>query len=531
MSGLTGILPLIRFILRRDRLYLTLWIIGLVTLSVFFVPMLPDMVGDEASKQALIATMQNPAMVAMVGPAFGSDYTLGSMYAQYMLVWVALGYGVMNIMVVVRHTRKDEEEGRLDLIGALPVGRNANLLATLLVVLATDALIAVLTTAIIPAFGVDSIDVAGAATYAFALSSCGFAFAGLAALCAQLTTRARSALGFALALLGLAYLLRAMGDIGTEALSWISPIGAASRTEAFVSNLAWPIALLFGEGLVFSLMGFALSSARDSGAGLLPQRGGRAHASAVLRGVWSLAWRELRGTIIVWLVVCFVLSAAYGSVMGDMNAFIENNELYQAFMGVGGDSKDITDPVVSMLLLIMAMIATIPVVSVVNRLKSEERHGRLEQVLAKPVSRSYLFAGYFVIALAVAVLMMAANVVGFWIAASNSMAGAMSFATIAKIGTNYLPAIVAFAGLAALLVGALPKAASLTWIWLVYAFLALYIGRTMDLPSWVDKASPFSLLPDYPMSAFEPVTFVAIGAVGVALALIGMLVYRGRDIG
>jgi ABC-2 type transport system permease protein len=532
MYRFKGSFQLIRFILRRDRLYLPLWIIGLVTLAVFFVPMMPDMVGDEASRQALVATMKNPAMVAMMGPAFAENFTLGALYTQFMLVWVTLGCAVFNIMFVVRHTRFDEEAGRLEMLTALPIGRSANLLATLLLVLAVDLLIGLLVLAIMPAFGVETIGISGSATYAFVLSACGWTFAGLTALVSQLSSRARGALGLSLALLGVAYLLRAMGDVGTEVLSWISPLGMATRAEAFVSNLPAPIGLLFAEGLLFAAAASGLQAMRDHGAGLLPQRSGRSRASVLLRGEWTLVWREVRGTVLAWVVVCFALSAAYGSVMGEMNAFIENNAVYQAFMGVGPGTKDITGPVVSMLILIMSMIAAIPVIVVVNRLVSEERRGRMEQLLAAVGSRVYLFAGYFVVALVVALLMQLANAVGFWMAAASSLgiADALSLAEVMRMAFSYLPAVVAFGGLAALLVGAAPRLTALSWVYLAYAFFVLYVGRTMNLPDWLAKTSPFGLLPSYPVDAFEPGLATAIVGASLALACVGAFVYRFRDI-
>jgi ABC-2 type transport system permease protein len=52
----------------------------------------------------------------------------------------------------------------------------------------------------------------------------------------------------------------------------------------------------------------------------------------------------------------------------------------------------------------------------------------------------------------------------------------------------------------------------------------------MNLPDWLAKTSPFGLLPSYPVDAFEPGLATAIVGVSVALACVGALVYRLRDI-
>lgn len=57
------------------------------------------------------------------------------------------------------------------------------------------------------------------------LTVCGWVFAGTALAAAQLTRATRGMYGIAGAILGLAYLLRAIGDLGDGWVSWLSPIG------------------------------------------------------------------------------------------------------------------------------------------------------------------------------------------------------------------------------------------------------------------------------------------------------------------
>jgi ABC-2 type transport system permease protein len=71
---------------------------------------------------------------------------------------------------------------------------------------------------------------------------------------------------------------------------------------------------------------------------------------------------------------------------------------------------------------------------------------------------------------------------------------------------------------------------SLVWVFLVYSFLAVYIGRTMDLPEWVARATPFGLLPNYPTDAFDWPLAIALVGVSVAIAAVGAIVYRQRDV-
>ena len=75
------------------------------------------------------------------------------------------------------------------------------------------------------------------------LTLTGWFFTGTALVAVQLTTSTRAAYGIAGAVIGVAYVLRAIGDVSTPALSWLSPIGWYQAMHAF-SGLRWWPALL-----------------------------------------------------------------------------------------------------------------------------------------------------------------------------------------------------------------------------------------------------------------------------------------------
>ena len=85
-----------------------------------------------AERVALIASVRHdPSVLALSGPVYGTS--AGSLVAWKVLVFAAAGAGLMGIFTVVRHTRDDEEQGRLELVGAAVVGRQAPLAAALAV--------------------------------------------------------------------------------------------------------------------------------------------------------------------------------------------------------------------------------------------------------------------------------------------------------------------------------------------------------------------------------------------------------------
>lgn len=125
---------LMKLIIRRDRLRFIIWLFGFLTMTILTAWAYKDLYASQAERQQVASTMENPAITALLGPGFGLDnYTVGAMMAHQMLAITLLIIAVMSVLLVVRHTRAEEEEGKIELIRALPSGRLSNLTSTLLV--------------------------------------------------------------------------------------------------------------------------------------------------------------------------------------------------------------------------------------------------------------------------------------------------------------------------------------------------------------------------------------------------------------
>jgi ABC-2 type transport system permease protein len=522
---------LLRLALRRDRVYLTCWIVGLVALGTLFVPIFPQVAGSEAEMATLGEMMNNPAMVAMCGLRYGGDYTMAIMYTQMMLVWMALAFAAMSILLVARHTRGDEEAGRLEVLRSLPVGRSANLLAVAVLAVIANAIPAALIGLIMPVFQVDTIDLPGSLVSGAALGACGLVFAAFTLIVAQVMPSSRGTTGVAMAAMGVAYLVRAYGDVSAPNVALATPFGLIEKTEPFYTNAYWPVWVSLGAAVILGAVGLWLNRARDLGLGLLPQRPGRAHAPRLLGGELGLGWRLIRGTLIAWAATVFVVAAAYGSVMGDMAGFIESSEVYQQLMQVTPGQADLVSPIVATLQLIMAIIGAVPVILAVNRLAGEEKKGRLDQVYGTAASRRRLFLGHALLAGLAAVVMQLLAGLGFGLIARSAMkTNPVDLGLVLRVAANYWPALLAFGGLALCLVGWAKRAAAVTWAYLVAAFLLAYLGGMLDLPRWAGRLTPFGLLQRYPVEAFSLWPWLGLVVAAVALAWAGLVGYRRRDI-
>lgn len=515
------------FLCRRERVMSPVWLVCIAGLSAMFAALYPGLLPTQAEIVQLATTMSNPAMVAMMGNVYGMEtLTQASVMAQECLVWFLIAAAVMNIMLVNRHTRVDEELGRLELFRAMPVGRITGSLAVMLFAVILNVLISVLTAVLLIALNIGGTTVVGAFTYGFAIGALGLVFAALTLLAAQLFSTAHGVSVFGFAAMILFYILRASGDVSGGALSYISPLGLGLKVEAFYANNFWPVVVLLVESLVLAIAALAVNAVRDHGAGVVPAKNGRTHASRFLCSLPGLAWRLTRGAALGWGAGIFLLGASYGSVCTELDAFVEKNEMMQKILAQSG-SNVLLDNYVAMIFTIMSLVVSVPVVLAALKLHSEEKNGRLEQIFARSVPRARLCGGFLTVAFIESVVMEVLLAAGL----SATAGGALAFAEMLKAGFCYLPAIWVMAGIAVLLVGFLPKLTALVWAVFGYTFLVMYFGRMMEVPEWTKKITPFGSIPQLPVQAFSIAPLIVLTLAAAALAAIGVWRYKARDIG
>lgn len=524
----TGVLS--RFILRRDRVRIPVWLFSLSLTTFVVAQAFTDLYATDQDRQAIAETMKNPAMSAMVGQGYGlENYTIGAMMAHQMLLFTALAVAIMSILLVARHTRADEEDGRIEMIRSLPTGRLSNLSATVLVVSGVNVLLALIVGFGLYALGIESMDLHGSLLYGTALGATGIFFTAITALFAQLSENVRGTMGLAFAVLGVAYLIRAIGDAGNEMMSWFSPLGWVLGAEIYVNNYLWPILLTIFVSLIIAILAFYLNAIRDLESGFISAKPGRKHASRFLQSPFGLAFRLQRTSIIAWAFGMLLLGASYGSVMGDLESFFAGNEMMQELL-VLADGFSLTEQFIPLLMTIMAMISTVSALMVMLKIKGEEKRHRIEHLLGRAVSRTQLLGGYFVISVVVGFVMLSLTAVGLWSAALAVMEDGIAFGTIYGAAIVFLPAMWIMIGLAVLLIGMAPNLSGLTWLYLGYSFIVVYLGGLLDFPGWMGNLSPFGYIPDLPVEDMDFMKATILTIIAVGLTIIGFIGYRNRDI-
>lgn len=521
---MSGLAELVRLALRRDRVMIPAWVLGLgaavgVTASSYV-----GLYSGEAARREVIATLgSTPATLALYGRIFGD--TVGALVA-WRLGGIALALaGLMSILIVVRHTRAEEESGRAELVGAGVVSRRAPLAAALLVAAIADA---ALGCAVVLGVVATGLSLAGALALGLTFALVGFAFAAVAAVTAQLSESARAANGLAVAVLGGAFLARAIGDAGPHWVSWLSPLGWGQQVRAFAGDRWWVLSLLLAFAGVLIAAAVRLAERRDLGAGIVPPRPGPARGS--LGSPAALAWRLQRGALAGWVAGFAILGAAFGSIAQDIADVIgDSPDVIDALQRLGGGSN-LVDDYLAATLQILALIAAGYAVQATLRLRTEETSGRAEPLLATAVSRTRWALGHAFVALAgtAAILAVAGLAAGVGHALQTGDAAQVTRVLAAALAQ--VPAAWVLAGLALALFGLAPRAAAVAaWATLAACLALAELGPVLELSQSIIDLSPFAQSPRLPGGNLDAAP-LWLAALAAALATAGLAGLRHRDL-
>ncbi|MFJ2736250.1 ABC transporter permease [Streptomyces sp. NPDC087317] len=518
--NLAGTGTLLRFALRRDRVMIPVWV-AVNALMVLSMPgTLKGLYATPAERAELVRQMAtNASLRAMVGPVFGDS--LGALTAWRVGVYAGALAAVMSLLVVVRHTRDEEESGRQELVSSGMVGRRAPLTAALLAAAVANAALALLITA-----GLAGRGAAGSLALGLGVAGVGMVFATMAAIVAQLTESARLARGLTSAVLGAAFVLRAAGDSGTDdgssVLTWLSPLGWLEDLRPFAAERWWVLLLFAAATALQAGIAYELAGRRDIGMSFLPTRPGPARGRLATAG--ALAWRLQRGSVLGWSAGFFVAGVVYGGMADGAAQLVgDNAKAREIFQRMGGQSG-MTDAFLAAMSGMLGLVAALYVVASVLRLNGEETSGHAEPVLAGAVGRLRWAAGHLLIAFGGSALLMLLAGAGIAIG-HGKQAGPVLGACLVQVAGVWV-----IGGIAVLLYGVLPRGAVAAWGVAGAVLLIGWIGPALNVPQLVLDLSPFGHLPKLPGGRMEWAPVATLLALTALLVTAGLAGLRRRDI-
>lgn len=525
---LSGTRGLVRVALRLDRFRTILWAVSIGLIVWVSIDALNTAYATPESRQARATLISSPAATALAGPGYGlDDYTIGAMTANEIGLWVMVPVAIMALLTVTRHLRAAEEDGRLELVRSAPVGRDAQVVAGIIAAVVATLAVGVATFLGLVAGGLET---EGSLALAGGVVMVGLVFAGVSAVASQLTAHGRTASSLGMAVLGVAFLLRAIGDVNgpesTSVLTWLSPFGWAQATAAYVSTRFWPLAIGVVVAFALVLVAFWLVGRRDVGTGLVAERMGPRGASARLTGMVALTTRRQLGAIASWGFAVVAMGAVVGLLANELVDFLGSDPSFQELLpsGPGGAVAG----ALALYMLFLAITTGTYAATALGAARAEENATRGATVLALPVSRwRWLGSQVGVAAVASVVIMLVTGLV-VGLTAASSLAEGSDVWTLVGAAAVTLPAIGCMLGVAVLLVGLLPRAFGLVWAYVAYVFVVGMFGGI--LPEGSDALSPFTYTPQLPAKAMDWPPVLALTVVAVALVGGGLAAFRRRDV-
>lgn len=526
---LAGFAPLLRLALRRDRVLVPVSAVALAAFAVGSAKATVDLYPSAAAARAgLGSVLTSPALVALYGPA--SDSSLAGLSVLKSSLMGAVFVGVLAYAVVRRHTRVEEEAGRLELLESGVVDRR-----TPLVVAVTVALLAVVLTALLTTAGLSSLGfaVGGSVTFGLAWCGIGLVMAGVTAVAAQLTSSARGVAAWALGALGVGYLMRAVGDVapGAGVLSWISPIGWASKMSAYDADRLWVFALSVVLAAVLIAVAFLLLDRRDLGAGLLVARPGPPRADRLLSSPEGLVWRLDRATVLGWAICGIVLGLVVGGLTSSVQDMLSDPSVADMLRRLGGGAGTLEQIYVATELRFVAVGFAACGIALALHMSTEEHAGRTEVVLAAATSRARWFAAHAGVALGASTLLLGLTALIMGALGHHLATDAPTAWDCVLAAFVCAPAVWVVVACGLLAVAVVPRfAAAVGWTVLAITFVLGEFGTTLRVPTWLIDVSPFAHMDIVAMGSVKWVPWAVLTLVASGLLAVAVVIHGRRDI-
>ncbi len=517
-----GTLSLMGLYLRQNRIFTLVWLllpglwvaINTVSSLVLF-----------PTQEALVemgVSLIDPLTEAMHGPLL--DISVAGFVTWRTKVFLVLLGGIFSMIHMIRHTRLAEEQGKRELLGANVTGSLAPLAAAFVNMSFINAIAAVLTIFAMVALGLGFM---GSLAHCLGFFGAACSLGILAGVAAQLFVSATAARGMSFGLLGALFGLHILWNVsgGHSLLAYLNPLEWPLLIRPFAGEWFSVLLVPLVLGAALFVLSLWLMVRRDVGAGLVPQRTGRAFAKPGLRNLSSLAWRTQKGLFLAWFCFYAIFSFPLGCASYLMVSAVSSAEaLAELIERLGGIDRAF----LSLMLYIFGMLISVYVMMSAGILRREES-AKGEIVLSMPVRRERLVLSHMVYIFggSAAIMLMSGFCVGLGAVIGTGDSGALTRLFFEMAGM--IPALWVIGGIALLLFGALPR-----WMTgISYGLLTLFVlmeifWEQQQIPEALYVLSPFSWIT--PLKAVQPAAApVVLCVAAVLLSGAGIALFRRRD--
>lgn len=523
----TGAARLLRTLIRHEGRLFAPWVLLATVLSSSSVLVYPYIFPTAQDRAGLAAAIgANPAVGLVFGPAHDLS-TIDGFNAWRSLALGGFLVGLGAILAVTRATRGQEDSGQAELLASGVLGRHSRLLAAVALALVGSlmaGLVAGLVTVLCGGGWAASLLLGASFT------ATGWMFAALAAVAAQVGSDARTANSLAVGTLGTLFLLRGfLTSIDAPPwTSWINPLGWPAATRPATGDHWWPLALAVALAATLLVVAFALQSRRDFGQGAISPRPGPARGR--MHGTLALAIRLNRGSFLTWAIAFLAVGFMFGYFTRSIGDILGSDSAVTQILAAGATTPEaLIAAFLHTVLGLVGILAAVPGVQTMLRVRSEELEDRVEPIMAGAVRRPRYYASNVAVAFAAsATYVLLAGTIIALLASTAGLGIAFADALLQAVAT--VPAVWTVVALSVAVVGARPLVSLAAWVGVIASFGLTLLGPSFRLPDWALAISPFWHVPI--VAAAEPDRWglVAISAVTMVFLVVGFVGFRRRDL-
>ncbi len=520
---------MVRRQLRVNRTLLIVMTALITTNNIVQVTAYQSVFPDPRTRAALLSSFtSNGALRAFYGYPFDIANATG------WLAWRSLGFVVIvtaiwGAFITIGALRGEEDAGRTELTLSGPQSRGTWLTAAFVAVTLETVAMGAVNALGLAVFCVTRglMTFAGTLEISLQLMLPALLFAAVGAVTSQLVGTARGARIAATMAVAIALIVRTAADTGSGIgwLRWVTPLGWLE--ELHPPAAPSPVALVL-IAVTWMLLGGAstrLLAGRDIGLGLLPHSDTRTPRRFLLGTSWQAALRDEMPQLTMWLVGSVAYTLLLGSLTKTLLDLVKSNS---AFSKLFTPSFNL-DAFIAASYSVVQVVATLLAVTMVVGARGEEASGRLELVLAQPLSRIGWLVTRATLGAGVALVLALISAVGLW-AGAAVVGQHLAFGSVIEAALNCIPLIVLSTGIAVVVLAIAPRAIAFVYAPIAVAYLWEALGTAIKAPSWSLDLSPFHALAAVPAQSFSLLPAAILTVAGLVLLVVGTSVFRGRDL-
>ena len=318
-----------------------------------------------------------------------------------------------------------------------------------------------------------------------------------------------------------------MTDVIDDKYSILSPYHWLSKMQLYTDNetASWLLCFLIIVPIV--ILTFSLFKNRDLNDSYLSFDKNKKDKK--INSYRKLLYHNNKVLALSWSIALLLVGLSYGSIFGDIDKVIGQNEMLAEAFGQG----DGTTMFIGLLFVISAVIACVPGLMVNSRLLTEEKTGRLEALnvgsLKNKISRGRIYLSHYLFALFLSLFTYLLTLIGMYVA-SRGVDISITEKDYLLAFLNYSVVIVLVIGLSSLLIGISKQAHIVVWVYLTYMFLANYLGQILQIDDVFLRLSPILYLAEVPLESIDINIIIYLTIIAIIMMLAGMFLFKRRNL-